>query len=138
MLPDGRINPGNMTSFNHYALGSVANFLYSKLAGLSPLEPGWKRALVKPQPGGTITSAETTFDSPYGPYSVSWTLNGEKLVVHVSVPPNTEAKVELPGVEKMIGSGKHVFEAVWPLNKDWPPAIYQGPQSAKFPDSYVP
>jgi alpha-L-rhamnosidase len=28
MLPDGSINPGDMTSFNHYALGAVADWLF--------------------------------------------------------------------------------------------------------------
>ena len=28
MLPDGSINPGEMTSFNHYALGAVADWLH--------------------------------------------------------------------------------------------------------------
>jgi alpha-L-rhamnosidase len=38
MLPNGDINPGEMTSFNHYALGSVANFLHSVIGGLSAIE----------------------------------------------------------------------------------------------------
>ncbi|EEA21078.1 hypothetical protein EYB25_008541 [Talaromyces marneffei] len=42
MLPDGSINPGEMTSFNHYALGSIINWLHSTVAGVSPLSAGWK------------------------------------------------------------------------------------------------
>ena len=40
MLPDGSINPGEMTSFNHYALGAVADFLHRVVAGLAPAAPG--------------------------------------------------------------------------------------------------
>ncbi|MCB0241082.1 MAG: alpha-L-rhamnosidase, partial [Anaerolineae bacterium] len=36
MLPDGRVNPGKMTSFNHYALGAVADWLHRTVAGLAP------------------------------------------------------------------------------------------------------
>ena len=43
MLPDGSINPGEMTSFNHYALGSVADWMHRTIGGLSPAEPGYRR-----------------------------------------------------------------------------------------------
>ncbi len=36
MLPDGKVNPGEMTSFNHYALGAVADWLHRTAAGLAP------------------------------------------------------------------------------------------------------
>lgn len=42
MLPDGKINPREMTSFNHYALGSVATFMHSVIGGLAPVTEGWK------------------------------------------------------------------------------------------------
>ena len=37
--PDKTINPGQMTSFNHYAFGAVADWLHRVLAGLAPAEP---------------------------------------------------------------------------------------------------
>lgn len=36
MLPDGTINPGEMTSFNHYALGAVVDFLQRRARRLAP------------------------------------------------------------------------------------------------------
>ena len=50
MLPDGRINPGEMTSFNHYALGAVADWLHRTVAGLAPAAPGYRGSLVRPRP----------------------------------------------------------------------------------------
>jgi len=138
MLPDGSVNPGQMTSFNHYALGSVAAFLHSTVGGLSPLEPGWSRALVKPQPGGTLTSAKTSFDSPYGKYAVSWELHGEVLSVDVRVPPNGHAVVDLPGVHEEMGSGCRRFIGEWPRDGRWPPKGHPGPQSVLIPDEFVP
>ena len=41
MLPDGSVNPGDMTSFNHYALGAVADFMHRVVAGLDSAEPGF-------------------------------------------------------------------------------------------------
>ena len=66
MLPDGTINPGEMTSFNHYALGAVADCLHRVVAGLAPAEPGYRKMLIRPRPGGGLTDAEATLRTPYG------------------------------------------------------------------------
>ena len=121
MLPDGSINPGQMTSFNHYALGSVANFLHTVVGGLSSLEAGWKRALIAPQPGGTITHARTSHMSPYGLYGSAWSIQGDELNLTARVPPNASAEVRLPGVSRTVGSGIHVFEVDWIADERWPP-----------------
>ncbi|MBO0813080.1 MAG: family 78 glycoside hydrolase catalytic domain, partial [Microlunatus sp.] len=60
MLPDGSINPGEMTSFNHYALGAVADWLHKVVAGIDALEPGYAKIKIAPQPGGGLTSARGT------------------------------------------------------------------------------
>lgn len=132
MLPDGSINPGTMTSFNHYALGSVVNWLHKNVAGLSPLEPGWQKIRVRPVPGGTITNAEATYDSPYGRIECSWKVSEKDGTFHLtlSIPPNSQAVVILPsewkkagpGEEKGIevGSGKHCFSCCFKQD-EWPP-----------------
>ena len=112
MLPDGSINPGEMTSFNHYALGAVADWMHRVLVGLAPLEPGYRTVLVAPQPLGDLTWASTRHTSAYGDVAVKWERTGGRLVVDVTVPPNTEAVVRLPGAaEERVGSGQHRFEA---------------------------
>jgi alpha-L-rhamnosidase len=74
MLPDGSINGGEMTSFNHYAFGAVSKFLVERLAGLQRVSPGWKTSRVEPLLGGGLTSASASHITPYGIVSVSWTL----------------------------------------------------------------
>lgn len=61
MLPDGRINPGEMTSFNHYALGAVADWMHRELAGLTPLEAGYSRVRIAPRPIDGIDHASAAF-----------------------------------------------------------------------------
>lgn len=110
MLPDGSINPGNMTSFNHYALGAVADWMHRVVAGLSALEPGYKRILFKPQPGGGLTSASARHETPYGPAAITWKLSDGVLHVDVEVPTGTTALVELPGQDPVeVGPGSHSF-----------------------------
>lgn len=133
MLPDGFINPGDMTSFNHYALGSVANWLHKNVGGISPLEPGWRTIQVRPVPGGTVTNASVAHESPYGRIECSWKINesGDTFALTIVIPPNSEARVILPsswkkpgqeGEEKsiLIGSGKYHFSCPYEP-AEWPP-----------------
>ncbi|KGH48734.1 alpha-L-rhamnosidase [Modestobacter caceresii] len=111
MLPDGSINPGDMTSFNHYALGAVADWLHRTVAGLAPAEPGYRRLRIAPRPGPGITSAAATHETPYGTAAVSWTLDGAELTVELTVPPNTTAEVSLPdgSAPVQVAAGRHSF-----------------------------
>ncbi|KAH8786724.1 bacterial alpha-L-rhamnosidase-domain-containing protein [Hyaloscypha sp. PMI_1271] len=133
MLPDGTINPGQMTSFNHYALGAVADWLHGSVGGISPLEPGWKVVKVRPVPGGNLTSAEVSFDGPYGLVSCAWKLeeNGTRFVMSLVVPPNSTAVVTLPSElsasvsdeeepSRQVGSGSHRFVCEYVAGA-WPP-----------------
>ncbi|PSN71410.1 hypothetical protein BS50DRAFT_282333 [Corynespora cassiicola Philippines] len=139
MLPDGSINPGQMTSFNHFALGSVCNFLHTTIGGLRPTSPGWRTALIAPKPGGTIRHADTSFDSPYGPYAVSWKCENGRMTAKVGVPPNGEARVVLPGgVDETVGSGEWVFEGAWVEDGGWPLEAIQGAQGNAMEAHFVP
>jgi alpha-L-rhamnosidase len=113
MLPDGRVNPGEMTSFNHYALGAVADFLHRAVAGLTPSAPGYKEIMFEPRPGGGLTSASARHDTPFGPAGIEWMRQGEVLQVAVTVPSGTNAVVRLPdGSETHVGPGRHDLSSV--------------------------
>ncbi|MCX5537038.1 glycoside hydrolase family 78 protein [Streptomyces sp. NBC_00006] len=111
LLPDGTVNPGQMTSFNHYALGSVADWLHRTVAGLAPAEPGWRRIRVAPRPGGTLTHAWAAHLTPYGRAESGWRLDGGTLTVDVRVPPGVRAEIALPGGDTTLerGAGRHGF-----------------------------
>ncbi|MHA7283274.1 family 78 glycoside hydrolase catalytic domain [Arthrobacter sp. TMS2-4] len=113
MLPDGSINPGEMTSFNHYALGAVADWMHRVVAGIAPAAPGYRSILFRPRPGGGLTSAEARHETPYGPTSISWTLETGALSVEVTVPTGCAAVVDLPGRPPVtVSSGTHTFTQV--------------------------
>ncbi|KAI9154879.1 Alpha-L-rhamnosidase [Paramyrothecium foliicola] len=125
MLPDGRINPGQMTSFNHYALGAVADWLHTTVGGISASEPGWKGFNVRPIPGGNLTSADVSFDGPYGWIRCKWALEGTEFSMELHVPPNSTATVTLPCETKIVSnhvvrSGIHKFSCSF-VNQKWPP-----------------
>ena len=97
LLPDGTVNPSGMTSFNHYAFGSVADWLHRVVAGLAPAEPGYRRISIAPQPPRTgLTSAAARLETPYGEASVSWALADGSVIISATVPIGTTADVVLP------------------------------------------
>ncbi|MFC4944412.1 family 78 glycoside hydrolase catalytic domain [Pseudonocardia sp. GCM10023141] len=116
MLPDGSVNPGDMVSFNHYALGAVADWLHRVVAGLAPAAPGYRELRIAPVPGGGLTHASARHDTPYGPAAVAWRRAGGRLVVDVEVPFGTTATVALPGEPaQRVGHGEHRFDVADPV-----------------------
>ena len=115
MLPDGTVNPGTMTSFNHYALGSVADWMHRVVAGIAPAAPGYRSLVFEPRPGGGLTHAAAAHETPYGRAGIRWELSGGVLRVVVTVPTGADAVVRLPGRDEVaVGSGTHEFEASLP------------------------
>ena len=99
-----------MTSFNHYALGAVGDWLHRVVAGLAPGEPGYRRLVIRPRPGASLTAASARLRTPYGVAETEWRLVDGRFELRVEVPPNTRAEVWLPGADPVeIGSGSRVF-----------------------------
>jgi alpha-L-rhamnosidase len=96
--PDGSFQDAGMNSFNHYAYGAIGEWLYRVVAGieLNPAEPGYKHVLFQPQPGGGLTYARATLDSPYGLVTSAWELTEADFHLSITVPPNAHATVRLP------------------------------------------
>jgi alpha-L-rhamnosidase len=108
MLPDGTVNPGQMTSFNHYAFGAVADWLHRTVAGLAPAAPGYRRLAIRPLPVLGLTYAHARHKTPYGTAEAGWRIVGDTLHVAAVVPPNTTAEVTLPGGDAFaVESGSH-------------------------------
>ncbi len=111
LRPDGSLNPGGMTSFNHYALGAVADWLHRVVGGITAAAPGYRKITFRPRPGGGITSARTRHETPYGTVSISWEQTATGLTAHVVVPEGCEATAELPGCTPVaLGPGEHVLD----------------------------
>jgi alpha-L-rhamnosidase len=115
MLPDGTVNPGQMTSFNHYAFGAIADWLHRVVAGLAPAAPGYREIAIAPHPLPGLDRASATHETPYGRASASWERRGDVVVVEAEVPANTTATVRLPGGDELsVGSGRHRWEVPAP------------------------
>ena len=97
----------SMNSFNHYAYGAVAEWMFSSMAGIKPVEdyPGFGKFILAPIPDTRkfipegqerITSVKAEFESVHGLICAEWYYENGKFVYKVTVPEGTEAKVEFP------------------------------------------
>lgn len=99
ILDDGSISGTGMNSLNHYAYGSVMNYVKSYIAGLRALEPGYRKVLIAPEYDIRISYMNCCYDSACGQYEVSWRINENGTVtVHMEIPFGCEAVVRLPGI----------------------------------------
>lgn len=112
MLPDGSINPGEMTSFNHFALGSVADWMHRTIGGLAPAAPGYRRIIWEPQPGGGLEHARVAFDSPYGLIEGSWRREADGVHYELTVPTGVEGTIRIAGLEEQFVESGGRFQAV--------------------------
>lgn len=95
--PDGSFQEISMNSFNHYAFGAIGDWMYRTIGGLDVDDraPGYKHAIIAPQPGGGLTSAKTELQTLYGTLSTDWHLTNGRLELTVTVPANSWATVTL-------------------------------------------
>jgi alpha-L-rhamnosidase len=105
---NGQFQDPGMNSFNHYSFGSVGEWMYSTVLGieLDETSPGYKHFVIRPRPGGGLTSAKGSLDSIHGLIVSDWTLSGTVFKLNVTVPVNTTATVYLPYGTNVQESGK--------------------------------
>ncbi len=112
--PDGSFQTTSMNSFNHYAYGAIGDWMYRTMTGIISDEsnPGYKKIVIKPQPGGKITHAAAELMTSYGMVKSSWKIENELFKLEVVIPANTKASIILPdGKTTETGSGSYHFES---------------------------
>lgn len=104
----------SMNSFNHYAFGSIGEWLYSGVAGIdqAPGSVAYRELVIRPRPGD-LAWASASFESPRGRIAVSWERVGQDFRLAVTIPPGASATVHLPdGPTHRVLSGDHSFTSV--------------------------
>lgn len=112
LLPDGTISGTGMNSLNHYAYGSIVDWMYRNLCGFNPVEaaPGYKQAVLRPMPDPRIRSAKMEMDTASGQYKLSWRYDGQDLHYEVTVPFDCTADLMLPdGRTEKLTAGSYIF-----------------------------
>ena len=99
-----------MNSFNHYAYGSVCQWIWETVAGISadPLQPGFKHIIMKPIPDKRLGYVDAEYKSPAGVIKSNWWFDGDDCIWKFTIPVGTSASVSLPGEEaKEYGPGNY-------------------------------
>ena len=112
IMPDGSFDESGMNSLNHYAYGSIGDWMYEKLAGIQLVEPGYKVINIEPQFMKGLTEVDATFESVYGTIRSAWSCKDGKITVDITIPPNTVAYIKLPEKDEVlkVGSGIYHYE----------------------------
>jgi alpha-L-rhamnosidase len=90
-----------MNSYNHYAYGAVADWLYRYAAGVdaSPLDAGFHTVVLHPVFDARLGSVAFDYDSPYGTIHSDWKVTGSTAVWHLILPANTRGVLTLTAEE---------------------------------------
>jgi len=118
--PDGTFQNAGMNSFNHYAYGAIGDWLYKVVAGIDTdsTAVGYRKMIIAPQQGGRFSFVKATLKTMYGQVQSAWKIENGKLMIDVTIPANTTARIVLPNkvdnAEVTVGSGSYHFE--YPYN----------------------
>lgn len=95
-------------SLNHYSLGAVTGWLFTRVAGITPIAPGFAKIQIKPVPGGNLSSVSCSYESAAGRIESAWHRSGLDLTFDISVP--AETRLVLPdGTIHEVSPGSHTF-----------------------------
>ena len=107
ILEDGTFWSKDMNSFNHYAYGSVIDWVYERAAGIRPAEPGFARVTVAPEPTDALDWLEASIDTPHGRVSSRWAHADGRIRYEITLP--VAGEVVIDGEARALGPGSHVL-----------------------------
>lgn len=110
--PDGSMWSDDMNSFNHYAYGAVADWMFSVMAGICPCEdkPGYEHIVLKPIIDKRIGYVKASLDTKYGTIRSEWRHENKKTVYNFSVPDGCTAQIILGEKTYSVSGGSYSYE----------------------------
>lgn len=85
-------------SRNHYFLGTVVEWMYRVLGGLTDIEQGYRRVTIAPKLPGDLQHIKCVVQTSRGEIESEITKDECQIVLDVSVPVGTVAKVIIPKI----------------------------------------
>jgi alpha-L-rhamnosidase len=84
------------SSRDHVMYGDVSACMFKALAGIRRESPGFSRVSIRPGVVGDLTWANARYESVHGEIASSWKIEGNKLIVDVTIPQNVTATIFIP------------------------------------------
>ena len=99
----------DMNSFNHYAYGSVADWVYGVACGINTVEekPGFEEVLIAPHPTKKLNHLCAKIETKHGTISSAWYLEGDSFRYEITTP--VKATVIIDGVSHTLEKGSYIF-----------------------------
>ena len=114
LMPDGTPNPDGMNSYNHYAYGSVMEFVIKRIAGLQPNAAGYKKVKIAPKPCKGLAEIKAEYDSVSGKIVAGYGQTNGKITFFAEIPEGVEAEIVLPNEKPVkVKSGGYEYEREW-------------------------
>ncbi|KRM62728.1 alpha-l-rhamnosidase [Paucilactobacillus vaccinostercus DSM 20634] len=104
---DGSMWSTDMNSFNHYAYGSVIDWMYEVMGGIQPLKPGFEKAIIAPKPTSDLDWCEVSFESKFGRITSKWIKEGVVCRYEIQTPVETEVRID--DVIRHVLPGSYIF-----------------------------
>jgi alpha-L-rhamnosidase len=85
-------------SDDHFMFGEINEWFFSHLAGIQTATdgPGFKKIIIQPAIVGDLTEVKASYDSISGKIVSEWKRDGNSLTLHVVIPANTTATIDVP------------------------------------------
>ena len=93
----------SMNSYNHYAYGAVADWIYRYAAGVDalPSDAGFHTIYLHPTFDPRLRTLDFSYESSYGEIKSSWTTQGSHVKWSVTIPPNATSELPLTANQAM-------------------------------------
>jgi len=98
--PEHGFADAGMNSFAHYSFGAVAEWMFKTIGGIDTDGVGFKKIIIRPQPGGKLTWAKTSYNSINGLIATGWKIKDGVFKLEVTIPANTTATIYVPASER--------------------------------------
>ena len=99
----------DMNSFNHYAYGSVADWVYGVACGISTVDekPAFEEIIIAPQPSKRLDYLSAKIETRHGTLVSAWYREGDSFRYEITTP--SPAKIIIDGVTHEVGAGSYIF-----------------------------
>lgn len=109
--PDGTMWSSDMNSFNHYAYGAVADWMYGAAAGINsdPDRPGFEHIIFRPVTDRRLDFVKASIDTRRGTVASEWRRENGRIKYIFIVPEGCCASAVIGGEKHEVGAGTHEF-----------------------------
>lgn len=109
IMENGEFWSTDMNSFNHYAYGAVADWVYEKAAGIRLLKeaPGFEKVKIQPMTDKRLGWLDASINTRHGKISSKWTYVGDK--VRYDICTAVPATVVIGEKEICVEPGEYTF-----------------------------